>query len=78
MSADYKRYLFEYRHDGAEWALEVVAASPQDAEARIRALAWARYRGEIQANVPLPSFGVFGRILHWLKVGSSHMFGNPV
>jgi hypothetical protein len=35
MHAEFKRYLFEYRHGGSEWALEVVATSPQDAQERL-------------------------------------------
>jgi len=67
MSSEYKRYLFEYRHEGAEWALEVVAASPQDARDRLRALAWANYRGEIQARASIPGGSLLRAAVHKIQ-----------
>jgi hypothetical protein len=58
----YARYLFEYRHDGSEWGIEIVAKSPQDAQERLKALNWARYKGEIAAKIPVPG----GRLLRRL------------
>jgi hypothetical protein len=43
----FNRYLIEYQYDGAMWCLELQAASRADAEARIKALPWARLLGEI-------------------------------
>jgi len=51
------RYLFEYRHDGAEWALELRARDLDDAKARLRAIPWAQYRGEIAASGHIPTAG---------------------
>jgi hypothetical protein len=73
MPSEFKRYLFEYRHEGAEWALEVVAASPQDARDRLRALAWAHYRGEIQARASIPGSGIVSAFLN--KIQSFLNFG---
>jgi hypothetical protein len=67
MQGEFKRYLFEYRHDNSEWALEIHATSPQDAQARLRALAWAHYKGEIKLTIHIPSGGFFLRIAHLLK-----------
>jgi hypothetical protein len=67
MSGEFKRYLFEYRHEGAEWGLEIVASSPQDARERLKALAWAHYEGEIKAKIPVPSGKLFSRIGCWAK-----------
>jgi hypothetical protein len=54
----YNRYLFEYRFGDAEWGLQIVATSPAEAKERIKALAWANYRGEIAAVVPVPGTGL--------------------
>lgn len=55
MGVEFKRYLFEYRHEGSEWGIEIIAKSPEDARERLKALSWARYQGEIKATVPMPS-----------------------
>lgn len=57
---DYHRYLFEYRHDGSEWGIEIVAKSPQDAQTHLSAMNWAQYKGEIATKIPVPG----GRLLH--------------
>ncbi|WHQ69478.1 hypothetical protein [Methylorubrum extorquens] len=56
----FQDYLFEYPHDGGTWALKVKASSPEDAQARLKAMAWARYKGEVAATIPVP--GLLGRI----------------
>lgn len=60
-----KRYLFEYRHDGAEWRLEIPARDLADAKDRLKAIPWAQYRGEVFATVRIPRTlwrGLWGRI----------------
>jgi hypothetical protein len=64
----YRRYLFEYRHDGSEWGIEIVAKSPQDAQERLRAISWARYKGEIAAKIPVPGARILNRILARLGI----------
>jgi len=49
-----KRYLFEYRHEGAEWALEIRARDLNDAKARLAAIPWSQFRGEIAASGSIP------------------------
>jgi hypothetical protein len=61
-SDDYRRYLFEYRHGDADWGIEIVAKSPQDAQERLKAISWARYKGEIAAKIPMPGGGLLNRI----------------
>jgi hypothetical protein len=64
----FHRYLFEYQHDGADWGIEICARSPQEAKERINSLAWARYKGEIKANIPLSPTklsSLFQRIKWW-------------
>ncbi|AZN97182.1 hypothetical protein EJ066_07705 [Mesorhizobium sp. M9A.F.Ca.ET.002.03.1.2] len=59
---EFNRYLFEYRHGGAEWGVEIVARSPEEAKERIKSLGWARYQGEIKTTVHIPTVGLFKRI----------------
>lgn len=49
----FQRYLFEYKFDGAEWGIEIKAASPSEARERLKAISWAQYKGEIQATIPV-------------------------
>jgi hypothetical protein len=66
-SNSYSRYLFEYRHDGSHWGIEIVAASPQDARQRAQAIGWAQYKGEIAANIPASGGHLLHRILARLR-----------
>ena len=61
------RYLFEYRHNGANWVIEILAANAQDAHERIKSLAWARYKGEIAATIPVPGGGLIARAVAYLR-----------
>lgn len=58
----FRRYLFEYRHEGSEWGIEIMATSPQDAQERLKALSWARYKGTVAATIPVPGGGLLNRI----------------
>lgn len=49
----FQRYLFEYKFDGAEWGVEIKATSPHEARERLKAVSWAKYKGEIQATIPV-------------------------
>jgi hypothetical protein len=49
---EFSTYLVSYRHDGAEWNLELKAASVQDAQARLSKLVFGRVDGELIATVP--------------------------
>jgi hypothetical protein len=46
--------LIEYQFEGASWNLELQAASRDDAEARLKALPWARLLGEIAFSASVP------------------------
>ena len=65
--AEFNRYLFEYRHDGNDWGIEIVARSPEEAKERIKSLTWARYQGEIKAKIPVPATGLIRRIAAWFR-----------
>lgn len=55
MEETFKTYLFEYRHNGARWGFEIKARDREDAEARLKALAWAKYQGEGVAKLSVPT-----------------------
>ncbi|MEP3889420.1 MAG: hypothetical protein ABJN69_03075 [Hellea sp.] len=52
------QHLFEYRHEGAEYAIQIPARSREDALARLKVLPWAEYRGEVYSEVAVPSKSV--------------------
>lgn len=49
---DFKTYLISYRHDGAQWNIELPATSFEDAERRLGQLHFGRVDGEIVAKIP--------------------------
>jgi hypothetical protein len=61
-SVETNQYLFEYRHEGADWGIQIAATSPDDARKRLESLNWARYQGQVAATIPVPSTG-FGKLL---------------
>ena len=71
MTNQFKPYLFHYRHDGAIWGIEILASNPEDAQARLQSLTWARYHGEVAPKIPGPGArhdGILGRIsAYWRK-----------
>ncbi len=58
---DFKTYLFNYYHDGAEWGLQIKASSLEDAKARLARLGYATYQGEVMMTISVPSGGFFYR-----------------
>jgi hypothetical protein len=51
---NFRTYLFSYQHNGANWAFDIKATSPEDAKARLAKIARASYDGELMASVPIP------------------------
>jgi hypothetical protein len=51
----FKTYLFSYRYKDAVWGFDLKAESPDDAQERLKALAWATYDGELVAIIPANS-----------------------
>ena len=49
-----RKFLFEYRFDGATYGLDIAAATPAEAKAKLSAMTLARYCGEIKATIPVP------------------------
>jgi hypothetical protein len=54
MKAD-KRYLLEYDFDGSIWAIDIWASSEFEVMQKVKAVASARYLGEIFEEVPAPA-----------------------
>ena len=48
------RFLFEYPYDGDKFAFELDADNEADAKARLKAIGWAEYRGEIKFKARIP------------------------
>lgn len=67
MSDSIKRYLFEYRHEGAEWALEIRARDLDDAKARLAAIPWAKCQGEIVTSGSIPLGNSINNL--WSRIG---------
>lgn len=66
MKNELKTHLFTYRHDGAEWVLELKAKDAADARERIGKLAYATYDGELVARTPAAA-GPFALLAVWLQ-----------
>ncbi len=68
MAAD-REFLFTYRFGGAEWGASGFAADPSEAKEKIKAMALARYDGELMARIPaaIPAAGLLARLTCWWK-----------
>jgi hypothetical protein len=64
---EYRQYLFEYRYGHSDWGIQITAKSADEAQERLKQLAWARYKGEIGAIIPVPGAGLFKRITALLR-----------
>jgi len=62
----FERHLFEYRFNGAEWGFEIAAASSAEAHERLKALAWAHYKGRVFATIPA-TMGPLVRVVAFLR-----------
>ena len=59
---DDRKFLFEYRFAGAEWGITIFASSPEEAREKIKQVAFARYKGEVYADIHVPLGNVFLRL----------------
>ncbi len=59
-------HLFTYRHDGAEWILEVKATDADDARVRIGKLAYATYDGVAVTRLPAVMAPI-GMVTVWVQ-----------
>lgn len=64
-----REFLFNYRFGGAEWGISIFAADPAEAKEKIKAVAFARYEGELAMRIPaaLGGFGLVPRLICWLR-----------
>lgn len=64
-----REFLFNYRFGGAEWGISIFAADAAEAKEKIKAVARARYEGEIAIRIPagIPAAGFFVRGLTRFK-----------
>ena len=62
-----REFLFSYRFGGSEWGVSIFARDPAEAKEKIKAVALARYDGELVARIPaaIPGAGLLVRLLTW-------------
>lgn len=66
-----REFLFAYRFGGSEWVITIHAADAAEAREKIKAVALARYDGELMARIPaVPGGGLLARLICWIKSGS--------
>lgn len=51
MSTPFKRFTCSYPFNGSHWGLDLLAADLAEAEARLKALAWAKVDGEVFRHI---------------------------
>jgi hypothetical protein len=51
---EFRTYLFSYHHNGARWAFDIKATSPEDARVRLAKIAQASFDGELKVSIPVP------------------------
>ena len=66
LSDPLETYLFSYRHDGAEWSLEIKARDEADARARLDRIQHARFDGKLVATVPAAT-GAIARVYVFIR-----------
>lgn len=73
-NTQYATHLFSYRYDGREYTVDIVAKDANEAKERLKALAWAKYDGELVARIPaetgpLARIAITVRNLFTAKIG---------
>jgi hypothetical protein len=63
-----REFLFEYRFAGAEWAITIHAADAAEAREKVKAVAWAQYKGEVAATIPVPGGSLIRRLTTWMRL----------
>lgn len=64
-----KEFLFTYRFDGVEWGISIFARDSAEAKEKIKAVALARYDGELRMRIPaaVSVFGLVPRLIVWIR-----------
>jgi hypothetical protein len=66
MEEKYETYSFEYPYKGHKWGIDILATSPEDAQARFKALAWGEYVGGPGVQIYVPFGMTLLRFFNWL------------
>ena len=61
VSGDYATHIFSYRFNGRQYTVDIIAKDADEAKERLKALAWAKYDGELVARVPA-DLGILARL----------------
>jgi hypothetical protein len=61
VSGNYSTHIFSYRFNDRQYTIDIVAKDDTEAKERLKALAWAKYDGELVARIP-SSLGIFARL----------------
>lgn len=69
----YATHIFSYRFQGERWTFEIVAKDANEAQERLKALAWANYDGELIAILP-NRLGPFARITTIIRNVAAKLF----
>lgn len=64
---EYRKHLFSYRFEGDWYSFDLPAKDADEAQRRLKAIAWAKYDGEIFATIPVPGASFIARIIDWFK-----------
>ncbi len=54
MEDDYPTFIYSYPFKGGQWSFEMKAKDAEEAEARLKALAWAKLDGELHVRIYIP------------------------
>jgi hypothetical protein len=68
---EFRTFLFSYRHEGANWNVEIPARSFEDARRRVCALSLARCEGEVVLRMPAlpgPMSRLFGLMRSYCRI----------
>lgn len=52
LEGEYKTFVVHYRHEGAEWGIQLPARSIEDAKARLARMPYATVAGELVMTLP--------------------------
>ena len=52
VDGEYKTFVVHYRHEGAEWGIQLPARSFEDAKARLARMPYATVAGELVMTLP--------------------------
>ena len=64
-----REFLFNYRFGGEEWGISIFADDQAQAKEKIKAVALARYEGELAMRIPafVPGAGLIARAICWWR-----------